>query len=90
MGGNMNTIFMVVQMSIVAIWAAMLVLHTRRLMRLTRVVAYAAPHEQVLRYRLRRAWWWLGRKEFWSTVSRDTLRCLQLTLLLIVVGSSAW
>ena len=90
MGEIMNAIFIVVQMSIIAIWAAMLVLHTRRLMRLTRVVAYAPPREQVLRYRLRRAWWWLGREEFWSVVTRDSLRCLQLTLLVVVLGSSAW
>jgi hypothetical protein len=89
-GGNMNTILIVVQMSIIAIWAMVAVLHTRRLMRLTRVVAYAAPREQVLRHRLRRAWWWLGREEFWSVVSRDSLRCLQLTLLLVVLGCSAW
>jgi hypothetical protein len=86
----MNTIFMVVQLTIVALWAVMLVLHTRRLMRLTRGVAYAAPREQVLRHRLRRAWWWLGREEFWSDVSRDSLRCLQLTLLLVVLSSSTW
>ena len=81
----MNTIFIVVQMSIVAIWSAILVLHTRRLVRLTRVVAFAAPREQVLRYRLRRVWWWLGREEFWSAVKRDTLRCLQLTLMLVLL-----
>jgi hypothetical protein len=81
----MNPIVLV-QMSIAAIWAAILVLHTRRLLRLTRVVAFAAPRDQVLRQRLRRAWWWLGREEFWSAIQRDLLHCLLLTLLLIVLA----
>ena len=81
----MNTMFIVVQTCIAAIWAAMVVLQTRRLVRLTRIVAYAAPREQVLGYRLRRAWWWLGREEFWSAVKRDTQRCLQLTVMLVLL-----
>ena len=85
MGEIMNAIFIVVQMSIIAIWAAMLVLHTRRLMRLTRVVAYAPPREQVLRYRLRRAWWWLGREEFWHTVQEDGFRCVEITLMVFLL-----
>jgi hypothetical protein len=82
----MNTITLIVQMSIAAVWVAMLALHTRRLLRLTQVVAFAAPREHVLRHRLRRVWWWLGREEFWSAVERDSLRCLQLTLLLVVLA----
>jgi hypothetical protein len=81
----MNTMFIVVQTSIAAIWAAVLVLHTRRLMRLTRAVAVAAPREQLLSQRLRRAWWWLGREEYWSAVKRDSLRCLQLSLMLVLL-----
>ena len=84
-GGNMNTIAMIIQTSIVGIWAAILVLHARRLMRLTQVIASAAPSERVLRYRLRRVWWWLGREEFWSAVKYDSLRCLQLTLMLVLL-----
>src|SRR5262245_52787178 len=57
MGEVMNSIEFVVLMSIAALWAAILVLHARRLLRLTRVVAFAAPRERVLRHRLRRAWW---------------------------------
>ncbi len=82
----MNPIVLVLQVSIAAIWAAILVLHTRRLLRLTRVPVLAAPQEQVLRQRLRRAWWWLGREEFWSAVERDLLHCLLLTLLLITMA----
>ena len=81
----MNTITMIIQTGIVAIWAAVLVLHARRLMRLTHVIAFAAPREQVLRHRLRRVWWWLGREEFWSAVKCDSLRCLQLTLMLVLL-----
>jgi hypothetical protein len=86
----MDSIEFVTQMSILALWAAILILHTRRLMRLTRVVAFNAPRERVLRHRLRRAWWWLGREEFWSAVERDSLYCLQLTLMLVVLMWSAW
>jgi hypothetical protein len=80
-----KTIELVVQVTITGIWAAILVLHTRRLLRLTRIVAFAAPREHVLRHRLRRAWWWLGREEFWSTVKRDSVHCLQLTMLLVLL-----
>jgi hypothetical protein len=82
----MNPIVLVVQMSIAAMWAAILVMHIRRLLRLTRVVAFAPPRDQMLRYRLRRAWWWLGREEFWSAIERDALRCLLLTLMLVVLA----
>ena len=75
----------IVQTCIAALWAAILVLHARRLVRLTAVVAIAAPHQQVLRQRLRRAWWWLGREEFWSAVQRDSLQCLQVSLLLVLL-----
>jgi hypothetical protein len=81
----MNSVVLV-QMSITALWSVMLVLHTRRLLRLTRVVAFAAPREQVLRYRLRRAWWWLGRKEFWAAVQRDSRHCVLLTMMLVVLA----
>lgn len=81
----MNTIVLVVQIIIVAMWAAVLVLNTRRLMRLSWVVAFAAPRKHVLRHRLRRVWWWLGREEFWSAVKRDSLHCLQLSLMLVLV-----
>jgi len=86
----MNSIILVVQMSITAIWAAILVLHARRLVRLTRGVGFAAPREHVVRHRLRRAWWWLGREEFWSGVKRDSVHCLQLTVLLVLLAWSAW
>jgi hypothetical protein len=81
----MHMIFIVVQMTIAVIWAAILGLHTRRLVRLTRVIAFAAPHERVLRYRLRRAWFWLGREEFWSAVKHDSLYCSQVSLMLVLL-----
>jgi hypothetical protein len=86
----MKTIELVIQVTITVLWAAILVLHARRLLRLTRVVAFAAPCEHELRHRLRRAWWWLGREEFWSGVRRDSVHCLQLTLLLVLLAWSAW
>jgi hypothetical protein len=86
MGEVMNSTVLIVQMSITVMWAAMLVLHTRRLLRLSRVIAFAAPRQHVLRHRLRRAWWWLGREEFWTDVQRDSRRCMLLTMMLVLLA----
>jgi hypothetical protein len=86
----MASIEFVAHMSIAVLWAAIFVLHTRRLVRLTRVIAFDAPRDHVLRHRLRRVWWWLGREEFWSAVGRDALYCVQITLMLVVMIWSLW
>ena len=81
-------IAILLQLAIVGAWADTIIRHTRRLVRL----AYANPawtwHDQTVRQRANRIWWWLGREEFWRTAQVDTLHCVELTLIafLLVYG----
>lgn len=75
----------VVQLVIVVLWAAMLVIHTRRLMRLANV-ALRAPRAERLKPRLNRMWWWLGREEYWRAVQVDVMRCLQMTMMVFLLA----
>ncbi len=78
---------LIIQLTLIAIWSATLVIHTRRLLRLARVEAESG-HTRVLRRQLGRLWWWLGREEFWRAAHADGLRCMQLTIMvfLLVLG----
>ena len=76
---------MVVQLAIVGIWAAMLVVHTRRLLRLARVESLAQWGERRLRPKLDRVWGWLGREEYWRAVQVDVLRCMQMTFMMFLM-----
>ena len=77
---------LIVQLAIVAIWAAMLVVHTRRLLRLAQVESLAQWGERRLRPKLNRVWWWLGREEYWQAVQVDVLRCMQMTLIMFLMA----
>ena len=79
---------LLVQCAIITLWSAVIGIHTRRLLRLTRV-AFVQGSEPKLRHRLERLWWWLGREEFWRSVYADGLRCTQMTFMvfLLVVGA---
>ena len=77
---------LIVQLAIVAIWAAMLVIHTRRLLRLAQVESLAQWGERRLRPKLNRVWWWLGREEYWQAVQVDVLRCMQMTLIMFLMA----
>jgi hypothetical protein len=76
---------LIVQVMIVGIWAAMLAIHTRRLLRLAHVESLAQWGERRLRPKLNRVWWWLGREEYWRAVQADVLRCMQLTFMLFLM-----
>jgi len=76
----------IVQLVIVSIWAAMLVIHTRRLFRLAQVESLTQWGERRLRPKLHRMWWWLGREEYWRAVQVDVLRCLQMTLMCFLLA----
>jgi hypothetical protein len=76
---------LIVQLAIVGIWAAMLVIHTRRLLRLAQVESLAQWGERRLRPKLNRVWWWLGREEYWRAVQVDVLRCMQMTLIMFLM-----
>jgi hypothetical protein len=77
---------MFVQLAIVAMWGCILVVHTRRLLRLAQVDAPALWREQNRRVRLARVWFWLGREEFWRAVQADGARCMQLTLMVFMLA----
>jgi hypothetical protein len=77
---------LIVQLVIVALWTAMLIVHTRRLLRLAQVESLAQWGERRLRPKLNRVWWWLGREEYWRAVQVDVLRCMQMTLMMFLMA----
>jgi hypothetical protein len=77
---------MLIQVVIVAMWGAVLALHTRRLLRLAHARVESGTPDQHLRRRMHRVWWWLGREEFWRKVQDDTFHCLQITLMLFLLA----
>ncbi len=76
---------LLVQCAIISLWAATLSVHMRRLFRLAGIAVPAILRERRLRHELERMWWWLGREEFWRAVQSDSLRCLQLTLMIFIL-----
>ena len=75
---------LVVQLAIVGIWAAMLVIHTRRLLRLANI-ELKTPNPKPLRPQLHRVWWWLGREEYWRAVQVDVMRGMQMTFIVFLL-----
>jgi hypothetical protein len=76
----------IVQLVIVGMWSAMLVIHTRRLLRLAQVESLAQWGERKLRPKLNRVWWWLGREEYWRAVQVDVLHCVQMTFMMFLLA----
>ena len=76
------------QLAIVAAWAATILRHSRRLLRLAQVSTAWTSQDQRDRPLTSRIWWWFGREEFWRTVQLDALHCLEITLIafLLVYG----
>ena len=77
---------LIVQLVIVGIWAAMLVIHTRRLLRLSQPESFQAWHGRQWRRKLTRIWWWLGREEYWREVQVDGVRCMQMTVMIFLMA----
>jgi hypothetical protein len=77
----------VIQLLLIGVWGAAVGLHLRRLYRLA-VVPVAADRSHFVRRKAQRMWWWLGRDEFWEALRRDTLRCLEATLMLALISLS--
>jgi hypothetical protein len=77
-----------VEAAVSVLWAAVLAIHTRRLLRLASVAIPASPRARV-RARLHRVWFWLGREEFWRGTQHDCLYGMQLTLMLFALGLGA-
>lgn len=76
-------VFILIQLAVVGVWAALLGIHIRRLLRLARV-AVVRNNDASARKQLARLWFWLGRHEFWASVQADGLRCTQLTIMLFL------
>ena len=51
----------IVQLAIVGLWASMLIIHTRRLLRMAQLEVLQVWDGNRLRRKLTRLWWWLGR-----------------------------
>ena len=81
-------IVILLQLAIVAAWAATILRHTRRLLQLAHVNPTWTSQDQTVRQQANRIWWWLGRQEFWRTVQVDAFRCVEITLMafLLVYG----
>ncbi|MEN9934340.1 MAG: hypothetical protein RLZZ387_919 [Chloroflexota bacterium] len=77
---------MFVQLAIVGLWGCILVVHTRRLLRLAQVTAPNFWQDRSGQTRLARVWFWLGREEFWRAVQADGARCMQLTLMVFLLA----
>jgi hypothetical protein len=75
----------IVQLAIVGLWASMLIIHTRRLLRMAQLEVLQVWDGNRLRRKLTRLWWWLGREEYWRAVQVDGLRCTQMTLMLFLM-----
>jgi hypothetical protein len=73
------------QLIIVGAWAATILRHTRRLLRLAQVNTAWTSQDQRTGRLTSRIWWWLGREEFWRTVQGDALRCVEITLMVFLL-----
>ncbi len=71
-----------IQLLLTALWGTVLTIHTRRLFRLAHV---AVPSRRAFFRSLQRAWWWLGREEYWRAVQIDGMRGTQMSLIIVVL-----
>jgi hypothetical protein len=88
-GGN-AMVGIIVQLTVVGMWAATLIIHTRRLLRLAQLETLEVWHGKQLRGKLTRVWWLLGRDEYWRAVQVDGARCLQMTLMIFLMAWGAY
>lgn len=75
----------IIQLAIIGAWGALLFLHTRRLYRLA-TVPITSDRGRYLRSKAERMWWWLGREEFWARIQRDSARCIEATLMVLLIA----
>lgn len=74
-----------IQLAIISAWGGLIFLHTRRLYRMA-TVPVMADRGKYLRSKAERMWWWLGREEFWARIQRDSARCIEATLLVLIIA----
>jgi hypothetical protein len=73
-----------IELVLIGIWGWTLMNHGARLLRLARI--HHGWDRTPLKATLHRAWFWLGREEFWQSVRLDSMRCLQLTLMVFALA----
>jgi hypothetical protein len=78
-------IVILVQLAIAGAWAATILRHTRRLLRLAHANPAWTSQNQTVRPLANRIWWWLGREEFWGTVQVDACYCLETTIIVFLL-----
>jgi hypothetical protein len=76
-----------VQLTVTCVWAVIIGVHVRRLLRLAHIDISAKRCNAISRQGLDRIWWWLGRPEYWRDIARDCLQSLQLTLLFFLLAT---
>ncbi|NJN17211.1 MAG: hypothetical protein HC822_13510 [Oscillochloris sp.] len=75
------------QLLIVGVWAATIITHTRRLFRLACVTQLRRWEDDVrLRSGASRIWWWLGQDTFWAGVRPDTLKAVEISLMVFLIA----
>ncbi|WP_129629431.1 hypothetical protein [Candidatus Oscillochloris fontis] len=74
------------QLLIAGVWATTLVIQTRRLFRLACVAQLRQWEEARLRRGWNRIWWWLGQDAFWQGVRLDTIKALELSLMIFLIS----
>lgn len=77
----------IIQLLLILAWGLLLLGHTRRLYRLASVPV-TSDRKRYLRSKAERMWWWLGREEFWARTQRDAIRCIEATLMVMIVALS--
>src|SRR5262245_7634882 len=84
--GGIVMVGIIVQLAVVGMWAATLIIHTRRLLRLAQLETLEVWHGKRLRGKLTRMWWLLGRDEYWRAGQVDGAGCLQMTLMVFLMA----
>jgi hypothetical protein len=77
---------MLLHLMIIGVWGVTLVSHTRRLLRLACVAQLRRWEETRLRMGFKRIWWWLGQDEFWLGVRNDSLKAIEISLMIFMIA----
>lgn len=78
---------LVVQLTLIGLWAGLFLVHFRRLCMLARInqLQRGSAFLFNMRTMLNRVWWQLGRPEFWADLQRDAARCIELTIMVMLL-----
>lgn len=74
------------QLLIATVWAATVIVHTRRLFRLAHVAQLSRWEEVRLRSGMNRIWYWLGQDTFWNGVRVDCARAIEISLIVFLMA----